>query len=550
MLVPPRPFGSPQQVNRHYTIMLSKALHRFVIFAGLALAGIGINRAQAQDEGVSADNPAIGAEVRQVDGVQDLGRRAASLPIDVMVSLRFNHVQELYQLVKEQSDSASANYHKYLTAAEFAERFSPTAEQLERVTSELQRAGFQITKTSSNRVLIYATAPSAIVENYFKTEIHTVKQATAADRYMNVKPALLPDTLIPLVLAVNVDNLIVAKVGVHPDSISGPIQGPDAGYTPVAVARSFSFPVQNGHDGTGHTAAIMIDSDVQNSDLSSFFAFFPITRTGTITREIVSGSGAINGDVDETALDTETIGALAPGANIILYLIGQLSSADINGAAHKIVSDNTAEAVNMSFGGNEVTDKTFHSALVQGNAEGITFSASSGDNGSNGGTVSWPAVDPHVIALGGTDITFSGGKYNHTQAWSGSGGGVSKIYAIPAYQKGVSGEASKTKRNVPDLAFPSFYTDTFVNGSWEGLQGTSWSSPIYVALQLEINQVKGSRFGWVNPNIYSVFKNSAYTDFFDVTNGSNGLFSAKKGFDNVTGIGSPKGETLATDPNL
>ena len=164
------------------------------------------------------------------------------------------------------------------------------------------------------------------MENYFKTEIHTVRQETAADRYMNVKPALLPDTLIPLVLAVHVDNLIVAKVGLHPDSISGPIQGPDGGYTPVALANDFNFPVQNGHDGTGHTAAIIIDSDVQNSDLNTFFAFFPITRTGTITREIVSGTGAINGDVDETALDTETIGALAPGANIILYLIGQLST--------------------------------------------------------------------------------------------------------------------------------------------------------------------------------------------------------------------------------
>ena len=530
--------------------MLSKALHRFVIFAGLALASIGINRAQAQDEAVSADNPAVGAEVLKVDGVQDLGRRASSLPIDVMVSLRYNHFQELEQLVEEQSDSTSANYHKYLTTAEFDARFGPTAEQLERVTSELQRAGFQITQTSSNRVLVYAKAPTAIVENYFKTEIHTVKQATAADRYMNVTPALLPDTLISLVLAVHVDNLIVAKVGAHSDSISGPIQGPDNGYTPVALANDFNFPVQNGHDGTGQTAAIIIDSNVENSDLNTFFAFFPITRTGTITREIVSGSGGINGDVDETALDTETIGALAPGANIILYLIGELSNADINGAANKIVSDNTAEAVNMSFGGNEITDKTFHSALVAGNAKGITFSASSGDSGSNGGTVSWPAVDPHVIALGGTDITFSGGKYTRNKAWSSSGGGVSKIYAIPAYQKGVSGEASTTKRNVPDLAYPAYYTDTFVSGSWVGLQGTSWSSPTYVALQLGIDQVKGSRFGWVNPNIYAVFKASKYTDFYDVTSGSNGQYSAKTGFDNVTGIGSPKGETLATDPNL
>jgi subtilase family serine protease len=153
--------------------MLTKALHRFVIFAGLALASIGINRAQAQDDILTSGDPAIGAEVLQVDGVQDLGQRAGSLPIDVVVTLRYNHIQELEQLVAEQSDATSANYRKYLTNAEFSERFGPTAEQLERVTTELQRAGFQITKTTSDRVLVYAKAPSALVESYFKTEIHT-----------------------------------------------------------------------------------------------------------------------------------------------------------------------------------------------------------------------------------------------------------------------------------------------------------------------------------------------------------------------------------------
>jgi kumamolisin len=242
---------------------------------------------------------------------------------------------------------------------------------------------------------------------------------------------------------------------------------------------------------------------------------------------------------------------LAPGANIILYLIDKLTTADINGAANQIVSDNKAEAVNMSFGGNEIKDATFAAALKAGNAEGITFVASSGDSGSNGGIVSWPAVEPRVLALGGTVISSSGGKYVHNQAWSSSGGGVSNLYAIPAYQKGVKGEASTTKRNVPDVAFPAYYTDTFVGGGWVGLQGTSWSSPTYVALQLEINQVKGTRLGWVNSAIYSVFKKEGYaTDFYDVTTGSNGKYSAKTGYDNVTGIGSPIGEALASDPNL
>jgi kumamolisin len=534
------------------TPMLNKVVHYAFILSGLALTGLGINRVYAENvAATAADNAAIGAEVLNVRGVVDLGRQAGSAPIDVAVTLRFNRTEELDQLLKEQADPSSSNYRKFLTASQFDERFGPTAEQLDRVTGELQQAGFQITNISSNRVLVYAKASSAIVENFFKTEIHSVRQEDGSDRYMNVTPAFLPNTLASLVLAVHVDNLIVAKVGVHPDTITGPTQGPDGGYTPVALANSFNFPVQNGHDGTGHTAAIIIDSNVADTDLSSFFSYFPIKRTGTITREIVSGTGATNKDVDETALDTETIGGLAPGANIILYLIGKLTTADINGAANQIVSDNKAEAVNMSFGGNEIKDATFAAALKAGNAEGITFVASSGDSGSNGGIVSWPAVEPRVLALGGTVISSSGGKYVHNQAWSSSGGGVSNLYAIPAYQKGVKGEASTTKRNVPDVAFPAYYTDTFVGGGWVGLQGTSWSSPTYVALQLEINQVKGTRLGWVNSAIYSVFKKEGYaTDFYDVTTGSNGKYSAKTGYDNVTGIGSPIGEALATDPNL
>jgi kumamolisin len=532
------------------TPILKKTLHRIAILSGLVLACGGINRVYAEDDLETTGDPAIGAEVLQIPGVQDLGRRASSAPVDVVVTLRYNHSDELDRLVKEQSDPGSANYHKYLTAAQFAERFGPTAEQLNRVTTELQQGGFQITDTSSNRVLVYATASSAIVEKFFNTEIDSVRQEAGGDRYMNVKPALLPKTLVPLVLAVHVDNLIVAKVGAHRDSITGPIQGPDGGYTPVALANDFNFPVQNGYDGTGHTAAIIIDSNVADSDLNAFFAYFPITRTGTITREIVSGTGGTNGDVDETALDTETIGALAPGADIILYLIKELSLTDIIGAANKIVSDNTAEAVNMSFGGNEIIDTTFTAAVEAGNAEGITFSASSGDSGSNGGIVSWPAVVPEVIALGGTDISFSDGKYVTDRAWSDSGGGVSKKYKIPSYQVGVSGLASTTYRNVPDLAFPAYYTDTYVSGGWVGLEGTSWSSPTYVALQLEINQIKGTRLGFVNPDIYNAFAKSGYKDFYDVTEGSNGEYKAKVGYDNVSGIGSPIGQTLATDPNL
>ena len=541
------------------TSLFNQFTRYYAIMAGVALATVGAQRGQAQDEeAVDPANPAIAAEVLQVPGVQDLGRRSSGLPVDILVTLRFNHSDELHQLVREQSDPSSSKYHKYLTSAQFAERFSPTSEQVNGVVSELTRAGFQVTETSANRLLVHATAPSVTVERYFKTEIHTVSQLDEREAYMNVKPVVLPDVLIPLVKEVHANNLVVAKPGLQQDAITGPKQGPDNGYTPVAVANSFNFPVQqkNGADGSGHTAAVIIDSDVLNTDLNSFFNYFPITRTGSITRESVDG--AVIGQIktgpsaNECALDVETIAGLAPGANVIIYLIPQLSSTAIDDAANKIVAENTAEVVNMSFGGNEFKDTTFESALTEGNAKGITFVASSGDSGSNGGTVSTPAAEPHVLALGGTVISFNNTtqKYIHNKAWSGSGGGVSKLFALPSYQNGVSGLASTTHRNVPDVAFPSYYTDTFVQGSWVGLQGTSWSSPIYVALQVELNQAKTSRFGWVNPNIYSAFAASKYADFYDVTRGSNGGFRAKIGYDNVTGIGSPIGEALATDKNF
>ena len=246
--------------------------------------------------------------------------------------------------------------------------------------------------------------------------------------------------------------------------------------------------------------------------------------------------------MDETALDVETIASLAPGGNVIIYIIPDLSDQSIDDAANQIVSDNTAEVVNMSFGGDENQDTTFEAALQQGNAQGITFVVSSGDSGSNRGIVSTPAAEPRVLGVGGTNYTAeSNGAYGSETAWSGSGGGVSQIFTIPSYQKGTPGLASTTHRNVPDISYPSYYTDTYVSGGWVGLEGTSWSSPTYVGLQLEINQIHSERFGLLNANIYPVSE----SNFHDIAHGSNGEYSAKKGYDNVTGRGSPRGGELA-----
>jgi kumamolisin len=86
----------------------------------------------------------------------------------------------------------------------------------------------------------------------------------------------------------------------------------------------------------------------------------------------------------------------------------------------------------------------------------------------------------------------------------------------------------------------------YFNSAWQGpIGGTSLACPIFSALQTEINQKENSRNGFVDTRIYNVFKGSGYADFHDITSGSNGAFSAHSGFDNVTGIGSARGWSLA-----
>jgi hypothetical protein len=71
------------------------------------------------------------------------------------------------------------------------------------------------------------------------------------------------------------------------------------------------------------------------------------------------------------------------------------------------------------------------------------------------------------------------------------------------------------------------------------------ASPIFTAWQITTNQERKSRFGLVNTNIYRVFKNTKYTNFRDITRGSNGTYNCKPNYDDVTGIGSPKGNSLS-----
>jgi subtilase family serine protease len=493
------------------------------------------------------------ATVPHFAGVRDLGRAAATTRVTVALTLRYRNDGQLDQLIEAQSDPDSPQFAHFLSNDEFNAFFAPDMRDYAHVIGALQRAGFTV-HTYSNRTLVDATAGARTVERYFGTEIHTVSQTGYGIRYANAVPATLPRELAGIVdTATGFDTIMKARYlyqfgarGFHPGVIGGNLMGPDGGYGPLATAQGYDFPVQHGKDGTGRTVA-NVAGDVINTDISTFLKYFKVKQTGKITRtQIQAPSSGAN---VEATLDVETIGGLAPGANIHLYILQDPVDQTGEDAYNTIVSDNSVDAVNSSFGVCENSDQSYATAALkiirQGEAKGISWSASTGDGGANecDGPQLVPAVLPAVSGIGGTHlIVDSKGNYTSESAWNGGGGGPSQLYKKPKYQHGITGMTSKTKRNLPDIAFVADVQDSYYfEGAWSGpIGGTSWASPISIALRAEINQIKGKRSGFVNPLIYSVFKKTQYQGFHDVTTGSNG-FPATTGYDNATGIGSLDG---------
>jgi subtilase family serine protease len=357
--------------------------------------------------------------------------------------------------------------------------------------------------------------------------------------------------------------------GAKPDD--GPYTYSSDGNLAAGVAQPFDFPIQHGCNGAGYTAAIVIDDPVNTSYVATYLAAAGVTQTGTITNEAVDGGGS--GDDAETDLDVQTISGLAPGANIIVYDEDTLSDQNIEDAYNQVLSDGKASAVNSSFGGCESSDASFESATnsiaEQGASEGVEFSASSGDSGSNECSafdglepeegVSAPAGGPYFTSVGGVNYAYNGsGVLTSVTAGDAScgnssgtcqgGGGVSTVVAEPSWQQGVTG-ASSSGRNQPDISLPFDYVAVYTDGSWGEYLGTSWSSPASVALFIEADQLHGKRLGWLNPTLYSLFKSTGYGTgayYTPCTSGSIGAYSCNASeYNQAAGIGTPKGWALA-----
>ncbi|HXT81957.1 MAG TPA: S53 family peptidase [Acetobacteraceae bacterium] len=475
---------------------------------------------------------ATSATAASLQAVTDQGLAPTDQTVTVSLVLRLRHEDQLENYVQQTATPGSANFQKFLTTAEFATRYGATDAQISRVQSYLGQHGLS-GEVLDNHMVISVRGTLGQFSKMFGTPVHTYVSRKTGRRFH--RPAG------PLVMPVGLDNNVIlasglsnewhyvphhtAKVPVPNLHIANPPTTlsakavPAAGnptatgipgeYTVGDVANMYNInPLyQRGITGAGSTVAIVTLANFDPADAEDYWAAIGLdTKPGRITQVDVDGGGGTDG-ADETTLDVQQAGGLAPQANIIVYDAPNAGSGLVDAFA-RAVSDNKADSISASWGLGEIfnfaalnvdgarntdtTDvgdlKAYHQIFLEAAAQGQSMFAASGDSGaydtvrqlgSGDGpgqfsaplTVDAPASDPYITAAGGTTVPVkfvnSAGdvvlSIDQESVWGwdyllpfvssrddvfseGGGGGVSVYWRAPLYQFFTGGTRRSEKK--------------------------------------------------------------------------------------------------------
>ncbi|KAI0093139.1 subtilisin-like protein [Irpex rosettiformis] len=170
----------------------------------------------------------------------------------------------------------------------------------------------------------------------------------------------------------------------------------------------------------------------------------------------------------------------------------------------------------------------------------------------------FPSTCPFVTSVGATQVVTDPESATYQVIFSG--GGFSNHFAIPDYQKATVKNwltehpppyppdiwnSTGRSRAYPDIAANGANYAVAVDGQFERVFGTSASTPVMASILYAINDARlaiGKKpIGFINPTIYTENFKSAFNDITNGTNPGCGTqgFSAVKGWDPVTGLGTP-----------
>jgi subtilase family serine protease len=493
--------------------------------------------------------------------------------LKLAIQLQLRNQAELTRLLHDLYDPKSPNFHRYLSVSGFTERFGATAGDYNTVVAWAKANGLTVTGTTPNRRLVAVEGSVETVNRAFNVKVNNYRHPTEARTFYS--PDREPTAVglsVRLLQITGMTNYVLPhpmlRHKVAATNASG--SGPSGEYLPSDMRAAY---YGNGPlTGAGQSIGIFSFDGYLASDVQLYYSKTGMSSTVPINNVLVGGfSGACTAvssptsstcDDGEQVLDIVNAIGMAPGITQILFYEGSSNTEILN----QMATDNVAKVLSSSWGWNPADAASDDPIFQEFAAQGQSFVSASGDDGEfNSSTYSFPAVDPYITQVGGTELTTTGpgGAWSAETAWPQSGGGYVSGTAIPSWQQltGVinsSNLGSTTLRNSPDVAAEgNFDNPTVINGSCQtGYGGTSFAAPRWAGFLALVNQQsvangKGT-VGFINPALYNLGISASYSSaFHDITSGSNpptagdgSGFNAVPGYDLVTGWGSPAGVGL------
>ncbi|WP_250532257.1 S53 family peptidase [Caballeronia sp. ATUFL_F1_KS39] len=512
--------------------------------------------------------PVSGSDKIHPEGAQCIGDCDPSEQIEVIVMLRRKDEAGFKQMMAR-IDSGEAPAQA-VSREEFDKRFTASDDDIAKVKAFAQQYGLTVVRAETETRSVVLKGTIEQFQKAFDVKLERFQHHNIGEYRGRSGPVKVPDEVHDAVTAVlGLDSKPQARPHFRFRPPFKPARGAaSASFTPVDLARLYDFP---DGDGAGQCIAIIeLGGGYRDADLSAYFSKLGVKSPQVVSVGVDGGknapTGNPNGPDGEVTLDIEVAGAVAPGARIAVYFAPN-SDAGFVDAVNRALHDsaNKPSVISISWGGPEANWSSqsigaFNDVLQSAAALGVTVCAASGDSGSSDGAgdgadhVDFPASSPYVLGCGGTSLKASATGIAKEVVWNdgdqggSGGGGVSGLFALPAWQKGLSvmrnGKPTVlAKRGVPDVAgdaSPLTGYEVLIDGEDTVVGGTSAVAPLWAALIARINAINGSPSGFVNPKLYT-----AKTAFRDITEGNNGSFSAAAGWDACTGMGSPDGAKIA-----
>ncbi|WP_143462613.1 S53 family peptidase [Levilactobacillus enshiensis] len=574
----------------------------------------------------------------QLTSLKKIKNVAGDKPVTLDLVLKPRHTSQLTQTALAVNTPGSATFKDFLTPQTFRQRFGQSTSTTQRLTQYFKKQHLTVT-TFNDGLFMELKGSAAAVDATFATNLKTARYQGTRLQYSAKQPRLPKAIAQPIEAVVGMTNLVkMTSLATSGTSTGGPTK---TGAPQNFLTRYHATAVANQSQGKGQTVGIISFSKVDTRDITHFWSAEGVPASASRLSVAATGGASVWGNVDpgnvETSLDVEQAGALAPQAKIRVYTAALSDVGWINAFASAF-GENQAGSLSLSWGISEGILREMDSAhlltplygsimntlLAQGATQGISTFAATGDSGAYGeelardGSVGYgvyanfPANNPWVTATGGTTLPISGqlpdgatvdisrertwggdalfDAYQQNRSFfmkssdllsmlqSGSGGGISTLYATPKYQQGVSGvntyaarqyltsaglprlhpgliQGTTNGRNYPDVvadADPLTGYDVYAGSDgWETMGGTSFVAPQFAALAADINSDRSQRVGLWNPQLYSLAQ-SADSPFtrLDASTGNSNLYyvgQPGKTYNQAAGLGTLNFDKLAQD---